>query len=98
VDPLPIAGVTLEVLPFGVDWAFELREIWTLKISDLVELLALVQRLRMAIRISVSPYWSGDSLENPGEPLFGFAVMDDPKVHPVHPRNRPILIVRRSDI
>jgi hypothetical protein len=89
-DPLSISEVKLEVLPFGIPRPFELREIWTLEISRLEELLSLIEYLGIAARVSLSPYWLGDMTQI-GKRLFGISLLDDPD-HDIDPRDRPIWI------
>ena len=94
-DPLPMP-VVLVSLPFGLPTAFEMREIWTLGISNLDELLALVQRLGMSVELSLSPFWSGPSPADAGNHLFGLCLIDDPNAHLIDARDRPVLIVREG--
>lgn len=94
-DPLPMP-VGLESLPFGLPTAFEMREIWTIDISNLDELLALVQRLGMSVELSQSPFWSGPSVADAGDHLFGLSLFDDYNVHLIDPRDAPVLVAAKG--
>ncbi len=75
-DSPPIAGAMLEEHPFGIP-PLELRQIWVAYIDDLSHILETVDRNGAAIDVSRSGYWSGNSLENPGERLYGLGITDD---------------------
>jgi len=92
-DPAPMAGAQLEHHPFGVP-PFEIRPIWVVEIADLRDLLDRIQQLGVSLEISLSGYWSGLSLGDPGRRLFGIGLIDDPD-YKVDPRDEPLQI-RRS--
>ena len=92
-DPAPIAGTQLEHHPFGVP-PFDNRPIWTVEIASLCDLLDRIQKLSVSLEVSLSGYWSGASLEDPGQRLFGIGLIDDPE-YEIDPRNKPLQI-RRS--
>lgn len=91
-DPAPLPDARLEHHPFGRP-PFEMRSIWMVEISDLQELLDLTQKVGVNLELSHSAYWSGASLEIPGERLYGISVIDDPH-YEIDPRDRPKRIVK----
>lgn len=78
-DSPPIAGAILEEHPFGIP-PLELRQIWIADINDLSHILETVDRYGAAIDVSKSGYWSGNSLDNPGERLYGLGIYDDKSI------------------
>jgi hypothetical protein len=95
VDPPPMPDARLEEHPFGTT-PFELRQIWIVEVDHLAQILTVVDQERAYVDFSLSAFWSGNSLEDPGERLYGIAVFDDPS-YPIDPRDRPIMIARESD-
>ena len=87
-DKPPIAGARLERLPFGVP-PFELRLTWTVEITDLESLVDQVKHRGISLNLCESPFWSGTSIEQPGERYFGVSVVDDPEAQ-IDPRDQPI--------
>lgn len=93
-DPPPIADAVLEWHPFGIP-PYELRQIWVFEIGTLEEIVARVDALDLEMCLSRSGYWSGSSLEDLGERLYGIATVGDWSF-PIDPRDRPIRIVSRE--
>jgi hypothetical protein len=91
-DPPPIPGASTEALPFGLP-PFEMRSVWVFELTGLDELLALTRTLGVSLELSESPYWSGNSLSDPGNRLFGISLIDDPN-YQIPPQDRPVAIIR----
>lgn len=87
-DPPPVPNLCVETLPFGIP-PREMRDIWTSELHALDNLLAIVHSNVQSLTLSLSPFWSGPSLELPGSRFFGFSVFDNPS-HSIDHRDRPI--------
>ena len=90
-DGPPIPGAKLEVHPFGLP-PFERRDIWMIEVRNLDHVCELAQHLGTQLNISESSYWSGTTLSEPGNRLFGISVIDDPSAE-IDPRDKPIRVV-----
>jgi hypothetical protein len=84
----PIAGAKREVLPFGLP-PFELRAIWTFELSDFAFLISTIKENGVSLILSESAFWSGPSIQSPGERLLGVSVIDDPNAA-IDPRDQPL--------
>jgi hypothetical protein len=91
VPPLPAAIV--EDHPFGIP-PIEIRSIWVFEINDLAQILSVVESKGLCLEISYSGYWSGSTLTEPGERLFGISLYEDLGIDR---RRRPIRIVRKRE-
>ena len=86
-NPPPLPGARLEVRPFGIP-PIEMREIWVAEVDCLEVILERILEMRVAMDISLSAYWSGPSIDDPGERLFGLALIDEYDLPP-DPRETP---------
>lgn len=91
-DPPPIPGLRIEARPFGIP-PFEMRQIWTFDLTRLEELLNILRDNSVELTVSLSPYWSGSSIEVPGTQLLGVALVDDLN-HRIDSRDAPIPIAK----
>lgn len=80
-DSPPIAGAMLEEHPFGIP-PLELRQVWIADINDLSHILKTIDHNGTIVDVSKSGYWSGNSLDNPGERLYGLGIYDDVGANP----------------
>ena len=93
-DSPPISSATIETHPFGLP-PFELRSIWVFELRGMDHLLEIISAKGVPVEVCYSTYWSGDTLADPGERLFGISLVDDPKFN-IDPRDRPIKLSPNS--
>jgi hypothetical protein len=95
-EPLPLPGLTLEKRFFGLP-PYELRDVWTVEISTLEDMTQLIQSLEATFELSLSAFWTGDDLENPGQRMHGISVIDD-NSHLIDSRDAPVLLKRSKKL
>jgi hypothetical protein len=76
-DSPPMAECTQTYLPYGLP-PFEMRQIWVIELVSLEDLTRVIEKNGAIFDVSKSGFWSGTDIQQPGERLFGMALMDDP--------------------
>ena len=94
-DPAPVSGAVLEDHAFGIP-PREVRSIWVAEISSLEDLLEALQGGQAEINLSVSGYWTGETISSPGERMYGLGVFDDPSFG-IDTRPRPVMLAPTRD-